>query len=143
MNRRTIVRGIQLIVGITLATFTWLLYASIREDSVHGHPADFAAGFAHLHFGWLALAAVLALQEGVFGGLRVFVLGRVLSAELKVRTAIISEFVLMFAAGVTPLQAGAWPSQVAVLATGGMRLVDVPTASLLTARCTAPFFLAS
>jgi uncharacterized protein (TIRG00374 family) len=143
MNRRTIVRGIQLIVGITLATFTWLLYASIREDSRNGHPADFAAGFAHLHPGWLLLAAVLALQEGVFGGLRVFVLGRVLSDELKVRTAIISEFVLMFCAGVTPLQAGAAPSQVAVLANGGMRLVDVATAALLTALCTATFFLAS
>jgi hypothetical protein len=143
MNRRTIVRGIQLIVGITLATFTWLLYSSIHEDSVHGHPADFAQGFAHLHPVWLVLAAVLALQEGVFGGLRVYVLGRVLSDKLKVRTAIISEFVLMFCAGVTPLQAGAAPSQVAVLANGGMRLVDVATASLLTAMCTATFFLAS
>ena len=143
MNRRTIVRGIQLIVGITLATFTWLLYSSIHEDAEHGHPADFAAGFAHIHPGWLLLASVLALQEGVFGGLRVYVLGRVLSAELKVRTAIISEFVLMFCAGVTPLQAGAAPAQVAVLANGGMRLVDVATASLLTAMCTATFFLAS
>ncbi|MEP7123638.1 MAG: flippase-like domain-containing protein [Byssovorax sp.] len=143
MNRRTIVRGIQLIVGITLATFTWLLYASIRKDSVDGHPADFAAGFAHLHPLWLLVAAVLALQEGVFGGLRVYVLGRVLSDKLRVRTAIISEFVLMFCAGVTPLQAGAAPSQVAVLANGGMRLVDVATAELLTALCTATFFLAS
>jgi uncharacterized protein (TIRG00374 family) len=143
MNRRTIVRGIQLIVGITLATFSWLLYSSIREDAQHGHPADFAAGFAHLHPGWLLVAAVLALQEGVFGGLRVYVLGRVLSDELKVRTAIISEFVLMFCAGVTPLQAGAAPAQVAVLANGGMRLVDVATAELLTALCTATFFLAS
>jgi hypothetical protein len=49
----------------------------------------------------------------------------------------------MFCAGVTPLQAGAAPSQVAVLANGGMRLVDVATASLLTALCTATFFLAS
>jgi hypothetical protein len=143
MNRRTIVRGIQLIVGITLATFTWLLYSSIHEDSVHGHPADFAEGFAHLHPVWLIVAAVLALQEGVFGGLRVYVLGRVLSDKLKVRTAIISEFVLMFCAGVTPLQAGAAPAQVAVLANGGMRLVDVATAELLTALCTATFFLAS
>jgi hypothetical protein len=143
MNRRTLVRGIQLIVGITLATFTWLLYRSIRADSAQGHPADFAAGFAHIQPGWLVFAAVLALQEGVFGGLRVFVLGRVLSSELKMRTAIISEFVLMFCAGVTPLQAGAAPSQVAVLANGGMRLVDVATASLLTALCTATFFLAS
>ena len=143
MNRRTIVRGIQLIVGITLATFTWLLYSSIHEDSVHGHPADFSAGFAHLHPVWLLVAAVLALQEGVFGGLRIYVLGRVLSDKLKVRTAIISEFVLMFCAGVTPLQAGAAPAQVAVLANGGMRLVDVATAELLTALCTATFFLAS
>lgn len=143
MNRRTLVRGIQLIVSITLATFSWLLYRSVHEDAIHGHPADVAAGFAHLHLGWLFLAAVLALQEGVFGGLRVFVLGRVLSDELKVRTAIISEFVLMFCAGVTPLQAGAAPAQVAVLVNGGMRLVDVATAELLTALCTATFFLAS
>ena len=49
----------------------------------------------------------------------------------------------MFCAGVTPLQAGAAPAQVAVLANGGMRLVDVATAELLTALCTATFFLAS
>jgi uncharacterized membrane protein YbhN (UPF0104 family) len=60
-----------------------------------------------------------------------------------VRTAIVSEFVLMFCAGVTPGQAGAAPSQVAVLVHGGMRLVDVATASLLTGACTMVFFLAS
>jgi uncharacterized protein (TIRG00374 family) len=72
-----------------------------------------------------------------------FCLGRVLSKDLRVRTAIISEFVLMFCAGVTPGQAGAAPSQVAVLVHGGMRLVDVATASVLTAACTIVFFLAS
>jgi len=138
MNRATIVRGIQLIVGITLATFTYLLY-----DSIVRQKADLAAGFAHLHIGWLLVAAVLALQEGVCGGLRIYVLGRVLSKELRVRTAVISEFVLMFCAGVTPGQAGAPPSQVAVLVHGGMRIVDVATASLLTASCTILFFLAT
>jgi uncharacterized membrane protein YbhN (UPF0104 family) len=49
----------------------------------------------------------------------------------------------MFSAGVTPGQAGAAPSQVAVLVHGGMRVVDVATASLLTAACTILFFLAS
>jgi len=56
---------------------------------------------------------------------------------------VISEFVLMFVAGVTPGQAGAPPSQVAVLVHGGMRFVDVATAELLTAACTITFFLAS
>ena len=63
--------------------------------------------------------------------------------ELRLRTAIVSEFVLMFCAGVTPGQAGAAPSQVAVLVNGGMRLVDVATAELLTASCTILFFLVS
>lgn len=138
MNRRTIVRGIQLIVGITLATFALLIYRGIESKQ-----ADLAAGFAHLQPGWLLLAAVCALQEGVFGGLRIYVLGRVLSTELRARTAIISEFVLMFCAGVTPGQAGAPPSQVAVLVNGGMRFVDVATALLLTAACTITFFLVS
>jgi hypothetical protein len=138
MNRATIVRGIQLIVGITLATFAFLLYRGI-----HSQQADLAQGFADVRPGWLLVAAVLALQEGVFGGLRVWVLGRVLSPALRVRTAIISEFVLMFVAGVTPGQAGAPPSQVAVLVHGGMRFVDVATAELLTAACTITFFLAS
>ena len=138
MNRAAIVRGIQLIVAITLATFAYKIYRGIERQEV-----DLAAGLAHIRPGWLVLAAVLALQEGVCGGLRMYVLGRVLCKELRVRTAIVSEFVLMFSAGVTPGQAGAAPSQVAVLVYGGMRLVDVATASLLTAACTIVFFLGS
>lgn len=138
MNRAALVRGIQLIVAITLATFSYLLY-----DSIVTQKADLSAGLSHLKPGWLLVAAMLAVQEGVFGGLRMFALGRVLSKELRVRTAVISEFVLMFCAGVTPGQAGAAPSQVAVLAYGGMRLVDTATASLLAASCTVLFFLAS
>jgi glycosyltransferase 2 family protein len=138
MNRRTIVRGIQLIVGITLATFAYLIY-----DAIYTHKENLAAGFQDVRPGWLVLAAALALQEGVCGGLRIWVLGRVLSRDLLVRTAIVSEFVLMFCAGVTPGQAGAPPAQVAVLANGGMRLVDVATAELLTAACTISFFLAT
>src|SRR4029079_8106479 len=97
MNRATIVRVIQLIVGITLATFTYLTY-----DSIVRQKADLAAGFAHLHAGWLLVASLLARQERVCGGLRSYVLGRVLSKDLRMRTAVISEFVLMFCAGVTP-----------------------------------------
>jgi uncharacterized membrane protein YbhN (UPF0104 family) len=138
MNRKTLVRGIQLIVGITLATFALLIYRGIASKQ-----ASLSAGFANVKPGWLLVAAVLALQEGVFGGLRIFSLARVLCRDLRVRTAIVSEFVLMFCAGVTPGQAGAAPSQGAVLVNGGMRLVDVATASLLTAACTIVFFLAS
>ena len=138
MNRAALVRGIQLIVGITLATFAFIIYRGIASKQ-----ADLAAGFAAVRPGWLVVAALLALQEGVCGGLRMFVLGRVLSRELRVRTAIISEFVVMFCAGVTPGQVGAAPSQVAVLVHGGMRFVDVATAELLTGACTVTFFLAS
>src|SRR4051794_25431303 len=118
MTRGAFVRGIQLIVAITLLTFAYLVWDSIRTSKV-----DLVAGFANVKIGWLVLAAILALQEGVCGGLRIFVLGRVLSKELKVRTAVTSEFVLMFCAGVTPGQLGAPLSQVAVLVHGGMRFV--------------------
>jgi uncharacterized protein (TIRG00374 family) len=138
MNRRAFVRGIQLIVAITLVTFTWLLVDSIRTQHV-----DLGALFAQAKPGWLVVGALCALQEGVCGGLRIFTLGRVLDPKLRVRTAIISEFVLMFCAGVTPAQIGAPVSQVAVLAHGGMRFVDVATAELMTAFCTITFFLAS
>ncbi len=138
MNRRALVRGIQLIVAITLVTFTWLLVDSIRTQHV-----DLGALFARTRPAWLIVAALCALQEGVCGGLRIFTLGRVLDPKLRLRTAIVSEFVLMFCAGVTPAQVGAPVSQVAVLAHGGMRLVDVATAELMTAFCTITFFLAS
>lgn len=134
--RATIVRGIQVLVAITLAVSAWFAY-----DSVHRQHVALGDGFAHLNLGWLAIGAVLALQEGVCGGLRIYVLGRVLSKELRVRTAIISEFVLMFAGGVTPGQAGAPPTQVAVLVNGGMSFLDASTAELLTALCTVTFFL--
>jgi hypothetical protein len=136
VNRARIVRGIQLIVLITLVVMTYITYTSLPPDR-----SQLYAALANVRPGWLLVAAICALQEGLFGGLRIFALGRVLSKELKVRTAIISEFVLMFCAGVTPMQAGAAPSQVAVLVNGGMRLVDVATAELLTASCTILFFL--
>ncbi|AGP39222.1 lysylphosphatidylglycerol synthase transmembrane domain-containing protein [Sorangium cellulosum] len=138
MNRATLIRGIQVIVTLTLASFAYVLYSEI-----HDKQASLAAGLAHVRPGWLLVGAVLALQEGVFGGLRIWVLGRVLWPGLRVRTAVTSEFVLMFCAGVTPGQAGAAPSQAAVLVHGGMRLVDVATAELLTASCTVSFFLLS
>ncbi len=136
MKRAALVRGAQVSIAITLATLTWFLYDSIRKEQ-----GNLAAGFTHVSIGWLCLGAVLALQEGVCGGLRIFVLCRVLSRELKIRTAIISEFVLMFCAGVTPGQAGAPASQVAVLVHGGMSLADASTAELITALCTVTFFL--
>ena len=139
MNRAAIVRGIQLIVAITLVTFAYIVY----RDQIQGNKASLSAGLEHVKPGWLILGAALALQEGVCGGLRMFFLGRVLYPALRVRTAVVSEFVLMFCAGVTPGQAGAAPSQVAVLVLGGMRFVDVATASLLTALCTIVFFLGS
>ena len=138
MNRRALVRGIQLVVGMTLAVFAYLLYRSI-----HSQQASLAAGLADLRPGWLLVAAALALQEGICGGLRIWFLGRVLWPKLRVRTAVVSEFVLMFCAGVTPGQVGAAPAQVAVLVHGGMRFVDVATAELLTASCTILFFLVS
>ncbi|WP_437596623.1 lysylphosphatidylglycerol synthase transmembrane domain-containing protein [Sorangium sp. So ce590] len=138
MNRATLIRGIQVIVTLTLASFAYVLYSEI-----HDKQASLAAGLAHVRPGWLLVGAVLALQEGVFGGLRIWVLGRVLWPELRVRTAVTAEFVLMFCAGVTPGQAGAAPSQAAVLVHSGMRLVDVATAELLTASCTVTFFLLS
>jgi hypothetical protein len=138
MNRRSIVRGIQIIVAITVLTFGYLTYNESGGDA-----KSLAVGFAHIHPLWLVLAAALALQEGICGGLRIWALGRVLYPQLKVRTAIVSEFVLMFSAGVTPGQVGAAPSQVAVLMGGGMRFADVATAELLVASCTITFFLLS
>jgi len=138
MSRRSIVRGIQIIVGITLLTFGYLTYSSSGGD-----PRTLSVGFAHIQPLWLLVAAVLALQEGVCGGLRIWSLGRVLHPELKVRTAIISEFVLMFTAGVTPGQIGAAPAQIAVLMNGGMRFADVATVEILVASCTISFFLLS
>lgn len=136
MNRRAIVRGIQLVVAITLATFTWLLVDAIRNQE-----ASLDVALATMRPGWLLVAAVCALQEGVWGGLRIYTLCRVLSRDLRLRTAIVSEFVLMFCGGITPGQVGAAPSQGAVLVHGGMKLVDVATAELLTASCTIVFFL--
>lgn len=141
MNRRSIVRGIQIVVVITVLAFAYLTFNPSAEPGQQ--PADMAIGFSHLKPHWLLFAAALALQEGLCGGLRIWSLGRVLYPQLRVRTAIVSEFVLMFTAGVTPGQLGAAPSQVAVLMTGGMSFADVAIAELLVASCTITFFLLS
>lgn len=138
MNRAALVRGIQLIVAITLATFAYLLYDAIREQR-----ASLSAGLANVHPGWLIFAAVLALQEGLIGGLRAWVLGRVLFPALPLRTAIMSEFVLMFCSGVTPGQTAGPPTQAAVLAHAGMGVVNAATTEFVIAACTILFFLTS
>lgn len=138
MNRAALIRGIQLIVAITLVTFALILWRSLSE-----HRADLTGALDHLHPGWLAVAVVFALQEGVCGGLRMFLLSRVLCPEVRVRTVIASEFVLMFVGGVTPGQLGAPVAQVATLVEGGMPFTAIATAELLTAFCTISFFLLS
>lgn len=136
MNRRTLVRGIQLVVAITLVAFVVIAYGSVQ-----GQREGLAVAWSTVRPGWLVLACLLALQEGVWGGTRMYVLCRVLTSEIRWRTAVVSEFVLMFCAGVTPGQVGAAPSQVAVLVHSGMKLSDLATAELLTASTTILFFL--
>jgi uncharacterized protein (TIRG00374 family) len=138
VNRATLIRGIQLIVALTLATFAFLLWRAVAVKQ-----ADLAEGLSTLHPLWLLVAAAFALQEGVCGGTRMFVLGRVLCPQLTWRTAVSSEFVLMFVAGVTPGQLGAPIAQVATLVEGGMPFDAIATAELLTAFCTLLFFLLS
>lgn len=138
MNRRSLVRGIQLVVALTLLSLGYQLYRSLRAEQ-----SSFAPVLGSLRPGWLLVGAVLALQEGVCGGLRMFTLARVLTPQIKIRHGIVSEFVLMFVAGVTPGQVGAPISQVAVLVHGGMKVADVATAELMTAFCTVSFFLIS
>ncbi|MFO0605250.1 MAG: flippase-like domain-containing protein [Polyangiales bacterium] len=138
MNRATLIRGIQLVIAITLGTFAFLLWRAVSV-----HRADLSAGLADLHPGWIAVASVFALQEGVCGGTRMFVLSRVLCPEVRYRTVVASEFVLMFVGGVTPGQLGAPVAQVATLVEGGMPFTAIATAELLTAFCTMSFFLLS
>ena len=82
---------------LTLATFAFLLWRAVSQKQ-----ADLAGTLSTLQPAWLLVAVVFALQEGVCGGTRMFVLGRVLCPQLTWRTAVASEFVLMFVAGVTP-----------------------------------------
>jgi uncharacterized membrane protein YbhN (UPF0104 family) len=138
VNRAALIRGIQLIVALTLATFAFLLWRAVTVKQ-----ADLAEGLSTLHPLWLLVAVAFALQEGVCGGTRMFVLGRVLCPQLTWRTAVASEFVLMFVAGVTPGQLGAPVAQVATLVEGGMPFDAIATAELLTAFCTLLFFLLS
>jgi uncharacterized membrane protein YbhN (UPF0104 family) len=136
MNRATLVRGIQLVVLLTLLSFAVILWRGVSARQT-----DLRVALSTLRPGWLLVAALFALQEGVCGGTRMFVLGRVLCPTLRWRTAVASEFVLMFVAGVTPGQAGAPIAQVATLVEGGMPFEAIATAELLTASCTLGFFL--
>lgn len=138
MNRATLIRGIQFIVAITLGTFALLLWRAVSR-----HQADLSSGLSDVHPGWIAVACVFALQEGICGGTRMFVLSRVLCPEVRFRTVVASEFVLMFVGGVTPGQLGAPVAQVATLVEGGMPFTAIATAELLTAFCTMTFFLLS
>jgi hypothetical protein len=89
------------VVALTVASIAWRAWQTVPSEP--GALRDLVGG---LRPGWLVVAAALVVSEGVLGGLRVFALARVLWPHVRLRTAIVSEFLLMFCAGVTPGQAG-------------------------------------
>ena len=136
VTRKAMIRGVQVVVVITLCTFAWLIYRSVSSKE-----ADLAAGLAHLHPVWLVVAALSGLGEGIFGGLRCWLLGRVLWPGLRARTGIASEYALIFAGGVTPAQAGSAPTQIAVLMHAGMRFAHVAATAVMVGTCTILFYV--
>mgnify|MGYP001597687537 CR=1 FL=1 len=53
MNRRRLIRGIQLVVLITVGTFAWLTW-----DAASNHWAEVGRAFSSLSYGWLAVAGL-------------------------------------------------------------------------------------
>ncbi len=136
MNRATLIRGIQLIVTLTLASFAYVLYSEI-----HDKQASLTAGSRARAPGLAARrrragARRRACSEASASGAS----GACSGPSCAYRTAVTSEFVLMFCAGRDPRGRPARrPRRSPSSRNGGMRLVDVATAELLTA--SAPIYL--
>lgn len=122
-NRRRLLRGAQLFVGLTLAAIL-VLFA-------RGKLVGTAEELAHLS-GWaLAVGALQSIFDVLGGGVRIWLLSRAFGYPIGLGTALVANGGNVFLGGITPSQTGGGLAQLYVMKRAGMPVSAALVASLV------------
>ena len=126
-------RGLQVFFLISLAGFAGtLLYGK--------DPAQSLAAIRTLHWPWLLVGLGLASMDWIGGGLRLWVVARVVHPDPPLKGMILAGGMSAWASYLTPLQSGAGPMMMYTMRRFGVPLPVAMTSTLMTFIATVLFF---
>jgi glycosyltransferase 2 family protein len=126
-------RGLQVFLLISLAGFAvTFLYGK--------DPAQSLAAIGHLKWPWLLVGIVLASMDWIGGGLRLWVVTRVVHPNPPLKGMILAGGMSAWASYLTPLQSGAGPMMIYTARRYGVPVAVAMTSTLMTFIATVLFF---
>jgi uncharacterized protein (TIRG00374 family) len=126
-------RGLQVFLLISLAGFAiTFLYGK--------DPAQSFAAIRHLRWPWLLVGMALASMDWIGGGLRLWVVTRVVHPNPPLKGMILAGGMSAWASYLTPLQSGAGPMMIYTARRYGVPVAVAMTSTLMTFIATVLFF---
>lgn len=108
---------------------------------LYGHDTrGFVASLTHLRWRWVAVGALLASMDWVGGGLRLWVLARVVHPRPPLGGMIIAGGMAAWGSYVTPLQAGSSPVMIYAMRRAGIPVPKAMATVLMSFIATVAFF---
>ena len=126
-------RGLEIFFLISLAGFVFTF--------IYGkNPQAVLDKVLHLHWEWLLVGLVLASMDWIGGGLRLWVVARVVHPRPPIGGMILAGGMSAWAAYLTPLQSGAAPMMIYTMRRFGIPVPVALTSTLMTFIATIAFF---
>ena len=126
-------RGLEVFFLISLAGFVFTF--------IYGkNPQAVLDKVLHLHWEWLLVGLVLASMDWIGGGLRLWVVARVVHPRPPIGGMILAGGMSAWAAYLTPLQSGAAPMMIYTMRRFGVPVPVALTSTLMTFIATIAFF---
>jgi len=126
-------RGLQIFLLISLAGFAATLFYG--KD-----PAQSLAAIRHLQWPWLLVGLGLASMDWIGGGLRLWVVARVVHPNPPLGGMMLAGGMSAWASYLTPLQSGAGPMMIYTMRRFGVPVPVAMTSTLMTFIATVLFF---
>jgi uncharacterized protein (TIRG00374 family) len=126
-------RGLEIFLLISLAGFVFTF--------IYGkNPQAVLERARHLHWAWLLLGLVLASMDWIGGGLRLWVVARVVHPNPPIGGMMLAGGMSAWAAYLTPFQSGAAPMMIFTMRRFGVPVPVALTSTLMTFIATILFF---
>src|SRR5690606_7875127 len=126
-------RGFEIFVLISLVGYAAVLFYG-------NDPKGFLESLTRVHWGWVLIGLGLASMDWIGGGLRLWVLGRVIHPDPRLGGLIIAGGMGAWAGYMTPMQAGSSPVQVYAMKRTGFPIPKALATVLMTFIATVIFF---
>lgn len=134
----SIKKGLRLSLLFSFLGLIALFYfTSVRESSIR----ETLSALKQIRPLYLLLALVLSMAEQLFGGWRIYLLGRVLPVRVRYGSSIRSSAANLFMAAITPTQTGGGPAQIFVLNRDGLPMPQAITLTVVTFTTTLTFMI--